>query len=147
MMPNLKRILTILQTLDLMNDQNDPLLLDHEVEVIEHTGRASPDRGAANFDERHFRCHTRLGSTAAGPVLCSGQRRSERRLLMPKGLIFLLVMIAVIVVYTIAKIINYNRLSEQQWKEVDKRTRANSRSGTTRIRGDRDDKRASFRLH
>ena len=39
---------------------------------------------------------------------------------MPKGLIFLLVMIAVIIVYTIAKVISYNRLSEQQWKQVDK---------------------------
>ena len=39
---------------------------------------------------------------------------------MPKGLIFLLVMIAVIVVYTIAKVVRYNRLSEQQWKQVDK---------------------------
>ena len=39
---------------------------------------------------------------------------------MPKGLIFLLVMIAVIVIYTIAKIVSYNRLSEQQWKDVDK---------------------------
>jgi hypothetical protein len=39
---------------------------------------------------------------------------------MPKGLIFLLIMIAVIVVYTIAKVVSYNRLSEQQWKEVDK---------------------------
>jgi len=39
---------------------------------------------------------------------------------MPKGLIVLLVMIAVIVIYTIAKIVSYNRLSEQQWKEADK---------------------------
>ena len=39
---------------------------------------------------------------------------------MPKGLIFLLVMIVVIVVYTIAKIVRYNRLSEQQWEQVDK---------------------------
>ena len=39
---------------------------------------------------------------------------------MPKGLVILLVMIAVIVVYTIAKIVSYNRLSEQQWKDVDK---------------------------
>lgn len=39
---------------------------------------------------------------------------------MPKGLIFLLVMIAVIVIYTIAKIISYNRLSEKQWEDVDK---------------------------
>ena len=39
---------------------------------------------------------------------------------MPKGLLFLLVMIAVIIVYTIAKVIQYNRLSQQQWDEVDK---------------------------
>ena len=30
---------------------------------------------------------------------------------MPKGLLFLLVMIAVIIVYTIAKVVSYNRLS------------------------------------
>ncbi len=45
-----------------------------------------------------------------GAILCT----------MPKGLVFLLIMIAAIVVYTIAKVISYNRLSEQQWKEVDK---------------------------
>lgn len=39
---------------------------------------------------------------------------------MPKGLAFLLVMIALIIVYTIAKVIQYNRLSKQQWEEVDK---------------------------
>ena len=39
---------------------------------------------------------------------------------MPKGLVFLLVMIAVIIVYTIAKVISYNRLSQKQWEQVDK---------------------------
>ncbi len=39
---------------------------------------------------------------------------------MPKSLILILIMIAAIIVYTIAKVVNYNRLSEQQWKEVDK---------------------------
>ncbi len=39
---------------------------------------------------------------------------------MPNGLILLLVMIAVIIIYTIAKVIRYNRLSEQQWEQVDK---------------------------
>lgn len=39
---------------------------------------------------------------------------------MPTTLILILVMIAVIIVYTIAKIIDYNRLSQQQWKQVDK---------------------------
>ena len=39
---------------------------------------------------------------------------------MPKGLILLLVMIAVIIIYTIAKVITLNRLSEQQWEQTDK---------------------------
>jgi hypothetical protein len=39
---------------------------------------------------------------------------------MPKGLIFLLIMIAVIVVYTIARVIELMRKSEEQWEEVDK---------------------------
>lgn len=39
---------------------------------------------------------------------------------MPDGLIFLLVMIALIIVYTIAKVVQYMRLSDKQWKEVDK---------------------------
>ena len=39
---------------------------------------------------------------------------------MPNGLLFLLVMIAVIVVYTIAKVVSYNRLSQKQWEQVDK---------------------------
>lgn len=39
---------------------------------------------------------------------------------MPKGLVFLLVMIAVIIVYTIARVIELMRKSEQQWDEVDK---------------------------
>ncbi len=39
---------------------------------------------------------------------------------MPTSLILILIMIALIIVYTIAKVISYNRLSEQQWKEVDK---------------------------
>jgi hypothetical protein len=39
---------------------------------------------------------------------------------MPKGLVFLLVMIAVIIVYTIAKVVSYDRLSQKQWEQVDK---------------------------
>ncbi len=39
---------------------------------------------------------------------------------MPKSLVLILIMIAVIIVYTIAKVINYNRLSEQQWERADK---------------------------
>lgn len=39
---------------------------------------------------------------------------------MPKGLLILLVFVAVVVVYTIARVISLNRLSEQQWKQVDK---------------------------
>ena len=39
---------------------------------------------------------------------------------MPSGLIFLLIMIALIVVYTIAKVLQYMRVSDEQWREVDK---------------------------
>ena len=39
---------------------------------------------------------------------------------MPKEFVLLLVMIAVIIVYTIAKVITYNRLSKEQWEQVDK---------------------------
>ena len=42
------------------------------------------------------------------------------RSVMPKGLLFLLIMIAVIIVYTIAKVVSYNRLSQKQWEQVDK---------------------------
>jgi hypothetical protein len=49
-----------------------------------------------------------------------GARKPPEQYPMPKGLIFLLVMIFVVIVYTIAKVISLNRLSEQQWEQVDK---------------------------
>ena len=39
---------------------------------------------------------------------------------MPKGLLILLVFIAVVIVYTIARVVSLNRLSQQQWEDVDK---------------------------
>ena len=39
---------------------------------------------------------------------------------MPEGLLFLLIMIGLIVVYTIVKVLQYMRMSERQWDEVDK---------------------------
>ena len=39
---------------------------------------------------------------------------------MPKGLLILLILIAVVIVYTIARVVSLNRLSQQQWEEVDK---------------------------
>ena len=39
---------------------------------------------------------------------------------MPSGLILLLIMIALIVIYTIAKVLQYMRLSDEQWRNVDK---------------------------
>lgn len=39
---------------------------------------------------------------------------------MPDGLIYLLIFIAVVVIYTIAKVVDYMRQSERQWKQVDK---------------------------
>jgi len=40
--------------------------------------------------------------------------------IMPEGLTFLLIFIAIVVVYTIAKVISYMRQSERQWQQVDK---------------------------
>jgi len=40
--------------------------------------------------------------------------------IMPDGLKYLLIFIALVVVYTIAKVIGYMRQSEQQWEQVDK---------------------------
>jgi hypothetical protein len=39
---------------------------------------------------------------------------------MPEGLWPIIVMIVVVVVYVIAKVINYMRISDQQWQQVDK---------------------------
>ncbi len=40
--------------------------------------------------------------------------------MMPDGLIYLLIFIAIVIVYTIAKVVNYVRLSDRQWEQVDK---------------------------
>jgi hypothetical protein len=39
---------------------------------------------------------------------------------MPEGLCPILLFIAVVAVYTIAKVVQYMRQSERQWQEVDK---------------------------
>ncbi len=39
---------------------------------------------------------------------------------MPDGLKFLLLFIAVVVIYTIAKVIGYMRKSDEQWQQGDK---------------------------
>ena len=39
---------------------------------------------------------------------------------MPDGLTYLLIFIAIVIVYTIAKVIGYMRQSESQWEQVDK---------------------------
>lgn len=40
--------------------------------------------------------------------------------MMPDGLMYLLIFIAVVVIYTIAKVIGYMRQSDRQWEQVDK---------------------------
>ena len=40
--------------------------------------------------------------------------------IMPEGLTYLLIFIALVVVYTIAKVVGYMRQSERQWEQVDK---------------------------
>jgi hypothetical protein len=39
---------------------------------------------------------------------------------MSTGLIIVLVMVALIIAYTVVKVISYNRLSKEQWEDVDK---------------------------
>lgn len=39
---------------------------------------------------------------------------------MPEGLLPIIVMIALVVVYVIAKVIGYMRESDKQWQQVDK---------------------------
>ena len=39
---------------------------------------------------------------------------------MPDGLAFLLIMIALIIVYTLVRVVQYVRLSKKQWEQVDK---------------------------
>lgn len=39
---------------------------------------------------------------------------------MPDGLTILLIVIGFIIVYTIVRIVQYVRLSEKQWQQVDK---------------------------
>ena len=39
---------------------------------------------------------------------------------MPDGLTALLIFIAIVIIYTIAKVVHYMRVSEQQWRRVDK---------------------------
>ena len=51
-------------------------------------------------------------------MLCVRQSPGQRP--MPNGLIFLLVMILGVIIYTVAKVIRLNRLSEQQWEQADK---------------------------
>ncbi len=39
---------------------------------------------------------------------------------MPEGLWPILILIAIVVVYVLAKVVHYMRVSEQQWERVDK---------------------------
>jgi len=39
---------------------------------------------------------------------------------MPEGLWPILIFIALVIIYTIAKVVEYMRQSEQQWRQVDK---------------------------
>ena len=39
---------------------------------------------------------------------------------MPDGLTFLLIMIGLIIAYTVVRVVQYMRLSERQWEQVDK---------------------------
>lgn len=46
--------------------------------------------------------------------------RDDKLYIMPDGLLYLLIFIALVIVYTIAKVLQYQRRSQQQWEQVDK---------------------------
>jgi len=39
---------------------------------------------------------------------------------VPEGLIPILAIIVVVIIYTVAKVVQYSRKSDEQWREVDK---------------------------
>jgi hypothetical protein len=39
---------------------------------------------------------------------------------MQKGLTYILIFIGVVIIYTIAKVVQHNRRSQEQWRDVDK---------------------------
>jgi len=39
---------------------------------------------------------------------------------MPEGLTPILILIAVVIIYTVAKVLQYSRKSDEQWRNVDK---------------------------
>ena len=41
-------------------------------------------------------------------------------LMMPEGLWLILIFIALVIIYTIAKVFEYMKKSDQQWQQVDK---------------------------
>jgi len=41
-------------------------------------------------------------------------------LAVPEGLIPILAIIVVVIIYTVAKVVQYSRKSDEQWREVDK---------------------------
>ena len=68
-----------------------------------------------------MRCHADFCSSLLFTTMIRIASSSGREVsIMPEGLALLLIFIAIVVVYTIAKVISYMRQSERQWKEVDK---------------------------
>jgi len=53
-------------------------------------------------------------------MICIGAQCRRELPIMPDGLIYLLIFVAVVVVYTAAKVVSYMRQSERQWEQVDK---------------------------
>lgn len=52
-------------------------------------------------------------------MVCWRQAISEP-VKVPDGLLPILVLIAIVIVYTIVKVIDYSRTSNEQWRQVDK---------------------------
>lgn len=58
-----------------------------------------------------------IGCVSLTVVCCCRCPESDS---MPEGLLPILVLIAIVIIYTVAKIIGYMRQSDRQWQQVDK---------------------------
>lgn len=72
------------------------------------------------FGRRHNASIQVLAASRSSPSKCYAEALYLASPGVPDGLLPILIMIAIVIVYTIAKIVAYVRKSEQQWQQADK---------------------------
>ena len=69
---------------------------------------------------RHYASEPVLAASSISPSGWYAEATRLASLSVPDGLLPILILIAIVIVYTIAKVLGYVRKSEQQWQQVDK---------------------------